>query len=216
MLLADVLQELIVAENELLDVANGKRWAETRRDLRAGMDPGVIAYRAVEDLNRGIRRSLFSAQKKRAPLRSLIQEGDLSKENERAAIDRFPDRTLARIVVRAFHKLPGCKNLRTLIDTVTPLVIDQVRDAIMRHAGESVRYRDFGERQALALALSSALGRFRRDLHSLIGASIAGTPVKLMLRPRTTEASRKVRIRTVLEQSLVPAPAIAKYAQQRH
>jgi len=216
MLLADVLQELIVAENELLDVANGKRWAETRRDLRAGMDPGVIADRAVEDLNRGIRRSLFSAQKKGAPLRSLIQECELSKENERAAIDRFPDGTLARIVVRAFQKLPGCKDLRTLIDTVTPLVIDQVRDAIMRHAGESVRYRAPGERQALALALSSALGRFRRNLHSLIGASIAGIPVKLVLRPRTTEASRKLRVRTVLEQSLVPAAAIANHAEQRH
>lgn len=205
-----------MAENELLDVAKGQRWGETRRDLRAGMDPGVIADRAVEDLNRGIRRSLVSAQQKGDTLRSLIQESELSKENERAAIDRFPDRTLARIVVGAFQKLPGCKDLRTLVDTVTPLVIDQVRDAIMRHAGDSARYRASGERQALALALNSALTRFRRDLHSLIGASVAGLPVKLVLRPRTTEASRKLRVRTVLEQSLVPAAVIPNHAERRH
>lgn len=205
-----------MAENELLDVANGQRWGETRRELRAGMDPGVIADRAVEDLNRGIRRSLVSAQRNGDTLRSLIQESELSKENERAAIDRFPDRTLARIVIGAFQKLPGCKDLCTLVNTATPLVIDQVRDAIMRHAGDSVRYQASGERQALALALSSALARFRRDLHSLIGTSVAGLPVKLVLRPRTTEASRKLRVRTVLEQSLVPAAVIANHAERRH
>lgn len=205
-----------MAENELLDVAGGKRWAETRRDLRAGLDADVIAKQAVEDLNRGLRRSLVSAQRKQDTLRSLIQASERSKEDERDAIKRFPDRTLARIVVAAFRKLPGCREPRTLVNTVTSLLLDKVRDAIMGHAGDSARYQAHVERQALGVALETALGRFRPDLHSIIRASLAGFPVKAILRPRTTEASRKLRVKTVLEQSLVPVAVLVNHAERRH
>jgi hypothetical protein len=106
--------------------------------------------------------------------------------------------------------------MRTLVDSVTTLVIDQVRDAIIRHAGDSVRYQASDERQVFATALASRLASFRRELHSLIGMSMAGLPVKLVLRPRTTQASKQLRVRTVLDQSVLPATVIRNHAERRH
>jgi hypothetical protein len=204
-----------VAENELLDVASGKRWAETRNDLRAGLNPDVIASRAVDEFNRGIRRSLVDAQRKGDTLQSLVQAVDLGREATRATINRFTDPTLARIVVGAL-KFPECRDRGTLVNSVTTLLIDRVRDAIVGHAGDSPRYQDAAERQALSLALTSKLKDFRRELHSLISNSTAGLPVRLVLRPRTTQASKKLRVRTVLEQSLLPGTGMSNHAERRH
>jgi hypothetical protein len=205
-----------MAENELLDVASGKRWSETRNDLRAGMDPDVIAGRAVDELNRGICRSLVNAQRKGDTLQSLILAADSGREGMRAAINRFPDPALARIVVGAFLKYPGCRDRMTLVHTVTTLIIDRVCDAIVGHAGDSLRYQDAVERRALRFALNSKLMSFRRELHLLISNSTAGLPVKLVLRPRTTQASKKLRVRTVLEQSLLSGTASPNHAERRH
>jgi sigma54-dependent transcription regulator len=205
-----------MAENELLDVASGKRWGETRNDLRAGMDPDAIAVRAVDELNRGIRRSLVNAQRKGDTLQSLVLAADLGRETMRAAIGRFTDPTLARIVVGAFLKLPGCRDRGTLVDSVTTLIIDRVCDAIVGHAGDSIRYQDAAERQTLRFVLTSKLMSFRRELHSLISNSTAGLPVRLVLRPRATQASKKLRLRIVLEQSLLPGPGSPDHAERRH
>lgn len=205
-----------MAENELLDVARGKRWAETRNDLRAGMDPDVIASRTVDELRRGFCRSLVNAQRNGDTLQSLVHAANVGKEATRAAVSRFPDQTLARIVVHAFLKLPDCRDRAILVDTVTTLVIDRVGDAIVGHAGDSVRYQDAAERQALRLALTSRLKSFRRELHLLISNSTAGLPVKLVLRPRTTQASKNLRVRTVLEQSLLAGTGTPNHAERRH
>lgn len=205
-----------MAENELLDVASGKRWGETRNDLRAGMDSNVIAGRAVDELNRGIRRSLVNAQRKGDTLQSLVLAADSGREGMRAAINRFADPALARIVINAFLKFPGCRDRVTLVDTVTTLIIDRVCDAIVGHAGNSLRYQDAVERQALRFALTSKLMSYRRDLHSLISNSTAGLPVRLVLRPRTTQASKRLRVKTVLEQSLLPGTGSPNHAERRH
>jgi hypothetical protein len=118
--------------------------------------------------------------------------------------------------VGAYQKLPGCKEPRCLVDKVTSLVSDQVRDAIIRPAGDTIRYQATAERQALAAALAEGLANFRPQLHSLIADSVAGRPVKLAQRPRANQASKQLRVRTVLEQSLLPAAIVHSHAERRH
>ncbi len=189
-----------MAENELLDVANARRWAETRNDLRAGAAPAVVAQHAVEELNRSLRNTLALAWRKGQSLESLLHADCLGHTAGREAVSCFNDHTLARMVVNA-GKLPGCEDRAKLVSSVASLIIDKVRDQIIRHSIETLRYQVLGEREALSNALASQLDFARPQIATAIDQSLRGLRVKSVLRPRASQASKQVRVRTVLDRT---------------
>lgn len=204
-----------MAENELLDVANAKRWGETRNHLRAGAAPQVVAQHAVEELNRSVRNTLAMAWRKGQTLESLLHADCVGHTARREAVSCFNDHTLPRIVVNA-RKLPGCDDRATLVSSVASLVIDKVRDQIVRHSIETSRYQVLGEREALSKVLMSHLDLVRPQIATAIDQSLRGLRVKSVLRPRASQASKQVRVRTVLDQSLLPPVVSQIHAQRRH
>jgi hypothetical protein len=205
-----------VAENELLDVANAKRWGETRRDLRAGMEPDVIAERAVEELNRGLSNTLAAANREGETLESLVRSLGLGNAGTREAIRRFNDPMLARMIVGAARLLPGCDQPHILARNVTTLIIDRVRDALLLQAVGTDRYRAENERQSLSEALADKFELYRPKLSLSISASLQGLPTKRSFRPRVSRAAKQLRVRAVLDQSLVANVSRQSDAQQRH
>jgi hypothetical protein len=206
---------MAVAENELLDVASAKRWGETRSDLRAEAAPATVAQHAVEELIRSLRSTLALAGRKGQTLESLLSVAALGNEARRAALFCFNDHTLARMVMTAAQKLPGCADRALLVRTVSAMIADRVRDAIVRHSMETSRYQAPSEREALSRELASRLELARQQIGSVIDASLQGLRVKTAPRPRATQASKKLRVKTVLEQSLLPSVVSQIHAQRR-
>jgi hypothetical protein len=205
-----------VAENELLDVASARRWAETRNDLRAGAAPVVVARHAVEELNRSVRNTLALAWRKgQTTLESLLHADRLGHTARREAVDCFNDHTLPRMVMNA-RKLPGCDDRATLVSNLASLIIDKVRDQIVRHSIETSRYQAVGEREALSKVLASQLDLVRPQIAAAIDQSLRGLRVKSVLRPRASQASKQVRARTVLDQTLLSPVVSQIHAQRRH
>jgi hypothetical protein len=147
-------------------------------------------------------------------LYSLVRAIRLGKEEQRAAIQRFKDRSLARMICHAAQKLPGCDDPQTLIHCSATLIIDRLRDALMRHAGESPRYNALEERMLLSSALSKGLESYRPELISILGASMRGQRIKLAPRPKISLASKQLRVKSVLEQSLLP-PTVSRVDVER-
>ena len=204
-----------VAENELLDVANARRWIETRNDLRAGAAAAVVAEHAAEELNRSVRNTLALAWRKgQTTLESLLRADCLGHTARREAVSCFNDHTLPRMVISA-RKLPGCDDRATLVRNLASLIIDRVRDQIVRHAIETTRYQALGEREALSRVLTSQLDLVRPGISTAIDQSLRGLRVKSVL-PRASKASKQVRVRTVLNQSLLPPVVSQIHAQRRH
>jgi hypothetical protein len=114
------------------------------------------------------------------------------------------------------RKLPGCDDRATLIRNLASLIIDRVRDQIVRHAIETTRYQALGERETLSKVVTSQLDLVRPQIAIAIDQSLRGQRVKSVLRPRASQASKQVRVRTVLDQSLLPPVVNQIHAQRRH
>jgi hypothetical protein len=114
------------------------------------------------------------------------------------------------------RKLPGCDDRATLVSNLASLIIDKVRDQIVRHSIETSRYQAVGEREALSKVLASQLDLVRPQIAAAIDQSLRGLRVKSVLRPRASQASKQVRARTVLDHSLLSPVVSQIHAQRRH
>ncbi len=178
------------------------------------MSPDSIAERAVEELNRGLRLSLVPTRKKKELLLSVVQAASLPKEARRAVVAGFKDRTLANMVVQIVGRLPGCRDPEVLTESLATMIFDRVSDAVVRHAGESPRYQVERERNALRDALSANFELYRQDLLSVLTIALQGRRPRLAPRSRASHAlNREQRIRSLLEQSLIPVAMSLGHAQ---
>jgi hypothetical protein len=192
-----------VAENEILCVADGRRWKDTRDALREGMPVNIVAERAAEELTRGLPNSLVQAFRKGQTLADLLLAAEMGESELRACARKFHDRQLARIVANAIRVSDPADRM-ALARRASEMIVDDVHETILKYAAVCDAYLMPGVHGALADALAARFAACRVDLRDVVWRSMRGERVSGRRSPRGTRASSKVRAAEVAQRSLLP------------
>jgi hypothetical protein len=204
-----------VAENEILYVAGAQRWRATRKALRAGAQPGTVAETLIQDLERGLRNSLVATFRKGATLLTLLRAASVDRTALRAVVTQFQDRQLARIFAAAIKEF-GPDNPMAATRYAGALIADEIHERTLLYAGQCDAYQTEASRLALSEALSASIERYKPELMLILESSMHGQRVSGPKRPRTTRASTQVRVKSVVETSLLPPGAGQQNVVRRH
>jgi hypothetical protein len=205
-----------MAENEILYIVNAARWRGTRRALKAGESPAAVAGQLLEEMNRGVRNTLVGTFKKGATLLTLLHAAGESRDALRAVVDSFTDRQLARLVSAAI-KACGSASPTEIARFAGDRILDQVHERALCYAGQCGTYQSERARAELSQALSARFDQYRPELLAILEESMRGQRVQRPPRRSTTRASLRVRVKDVVETSLLPpGSGHAAHATRRH
>jgi hypothetical protein len=204
-----------VAENEILYLAGARRWRATRRALRNGASAEAVAQCFVDDMDRGLRNSLISTFRRGATLLTLLRAAREDPLTLRSVVTSFQDRQLARIARDAIQVCGHDDPLRVARYAGT-LITDQVVERTLLYAGQCDAYSSAASRAALSKTLAASIERYKPDLLATLEISMRGQRVRGPKRQRVTQASRELRVKSVIETSLLSPGASQPNVVRRH
>jgi hypothetical protein len=204
-----------MAENEILYVAGASRWRGTRKALQTGESADAIAMRVIDEMNRGLRSSLVTTFRNGATLLHLLRAAGEDRNALRAVVMSFKDRQLARLFSEAI-KACGSDRPIEVARFAGNLIIDRVHDRALCYAGQCEAYRNETARHELSVALSTRFDRYRPELMAILKDSMRGHPVRRAPRRSSTRASVQLRVKAVVETSLLPVGSGHRNAVRRH
>jgi hypothetical protein len=205
----------VVAENEILYLAGARRWRATRKALRNGADADVVAQCLLDDMDRGLRNSLIATLRRGETLLTLFRAACENPVALRAVVVNFQDRQLACIVKQAI-KVCGPDDPLAVAHYAGNQIVDQVLERALLYAGQCDAYSTADSRDALSKVLANSLERYRPTLMEILETSMNGNRVPAPKRLRATRASVQVRVKSVIETSLLAPGMNQQDATRRH
>ena len=198
-----------MAENEILYVAGAHRWRATRRALRNGASAEAVAQCLADDMDRGLRNSLIATFRKGETLLTLFRATCQYPIALRAVVRNFQDRQLARIVREAV-KVCGPNDPLAAARYAGNLIADQVFEQTLLYAGQCDAYSTPTARAALSETLAVSIERYKPELMAILETSMRGQRVRGPKRQQVTRASTQLRVKSVIETSLLP-PGVGQH-----
>jgi hypothetical protein len=198
-----------VAENEILYVAGASRWRATRRALRNGASAEAVAQCFADDMDRGLRNSLNATFRKGETLLTLFRATCQDPIALCAVVRSFQDRQLARIVREAV-KVRGPNDPLAAARHAGNLIGDQVVEQTLLYAGQCDAYSASTSRTALSETLTASIERYKPELMAILETSMRGQRVRGPKRQQVTRASTQLRVKSVIETSLLP-PGVGQH-----
>lgn len=183
-----------MAENEILDVGNPRRYKQFRNALcDSSLSDSDVAEALEEDLKDALRKKL-----RRKPIYLVLQACDVGGNLLRAAVDSLKDRHLAKIVERA-HAASRSSDPSVVASAMASMLIDGVIEKAMRFArkqtpnGDGIRYA------SLESAARNQLEAYRPQIAAELEASLRNVP------GRRGPARPKKTVQAVASMSLAQA-----------
>ncbi len=202
-----------MAENEILYVAGASRWRATRRALRNGASAEAVAQCFADDMDRGLRNSLIATFRKGETLLTLFRATCQDPIALRAVVRNFQDRQLARIVKEAV-KVCGPNDPLAAARYAGNLIGDQVVEQTLLYAGQCDAYSTSTSRTALSETLTASIERYKPELMAILETSMRGHRVRGPKRQQVTRASTQLKVKSVIETSLLP-PGVGQHNVMR-
>lgn len=166
-----------MAENELLDLGNRKRW---RLTLAAVANPnstlGDLLTCAASDFDRDV-RDLADVLRKGDPLLILLRQCEGSYVEQQAVIANYKEKKLLRTVLRA-RKEAGSDVPAEIARIAARILINAIVDQIALQRSKHEQFRSREARQEIREALLREFSSSQRAIETALEASLTDHPVK--------------------------------------
>jgi hypothetical protein len=165
-----------MAENELLDLGNRKRW---RLTLAAATNPNSslndLLICAASDFDRDV-RDLADVLRKGDPLLILLRQCEESYVEQQAVIANYKEKKLLRTVLRA-RKEAGSDVPAEIARIAARILINAIVDQIALQRSKHEQHRSHEARHELRAALLREFLSSQRAIETALEASLTGKPV---------------------------------------
>lgn len=184
-----------MAENEILDVGNQRRYKRWRKVLcDNASSPAEVAEALEEGLKDALRKKLRGKS-----LHLVLKACDLGRELMQAAVESLKDRQLAKMVERA-RAVSHSSDPSIVASSMADMMIDSVIDRANKFAFKHLPDGDGIRHSSLEAAARSRLKACRPQIIAELEASFRNVPIR-----REPVRRPKVSPQTVASMSLVQA-----------
>jgi hypothetical protein len=183
-----------MAENEILDVAKGRRWFRVR-SLLADATPQVD--RVLDEIDKRFERSFLSAVR-RDPLYEILRAGDISQLALRAAVAQCKNKELARLIRDARESAGSSDPVRVASEAVA-LLRDRLCESVMLLAMNNSVYDSTHAGQQLERQLREHLNACSPRLEQQLASALRGGPVVVPRRRPQAAAGIRISETSLLE-----------------
>ena len=199
-----------MAENELLDVGNLRRWRLTRAALA---DPlrsfDDVASCAASEFDK-VQRQIASSLRKGDVFLLLMKAAKGSRTEQQAIVASLKERQLANTVLQAI-KLSGTDDPSAVAATTARSCVQRVIEQILLRSGRQTSYRTPEAKAALADSLKAHFAASERNLRATLEASLRGERIKRI--PRIPAAPRpRLDAKSLVNLSLNPSISESPHA----
>ena len=199
-----------MAENELLDLGNRKRW---RLTLSVVADPNSslkeLLTCAASDFDRDV-RDLADVLRKGDPLLILLRQCAGSYVEQQAVIATHKEKKLLRTVLRA-RKEAGSDVPVEIARIAARILINAIVDEISLQRSKHEQFRSQETRHALRAALLIEFSSSQRAIETALEASLANQPVKRFKSSRIVRTP-KLDAKAVAMMPLASKPKVPAHA----
>lgn len=196
-----------MAENEILDLGNPRRYRAFRKALKnPDFSPEQIAGCLPDEFVSNIRKNLQGM-----PLYSILKACGKDRAALNAVIANCKNGDLARWAEKAY-KLTGSMNPAIVAGSLADLLIDKLKSQTKVHALKHAHTRESNWHRALHAATDAKLDSCKSEIVKLVTASLENS--KLPRQPR--QASRKQSARSLANSSLLNSSALRPSGEMRH
>lgn len=191
-----------MAENELLDIGNLRRWRLTRAAIANPTGSAIeVADCAALEFDKA-QRQIASALRKGDVLLALLKAAKGTKAEQQAVIASLKEKQLGNTVLRS-TKLSGTDDPAKVAATTAQVCVQQVIDQILLRAGREANFRTPEARAVLAEALKERFAEPEKILCATLEASMRGEPIRRI--PRIALPTRpRPDAKTIISMSLTP------------
>jgi hypothetical protein len=168
-----------------------------------------VAQCLADDMDRGLRNSLIATFRKGETLLTLFRATCQDPIALRAVVMNFQDRQLARVVTEAV-KVCGPNDPLVAARYAGTLITDQVLERTLLYAGQCDAYSMATARGALSETLAASIDRYKPELMAILETSMRGHRVRGPKRQQVTRASTQLKVKSVIETSLLP-PGVGQH-----
>lgn len=187
-----------MAENEVLDVRWGRRWAATRALLnQPGIDPATLAESVCSDAYRDVQRSIKRALQNGSTLVSIFQVADGNAAAMRAAVSVFPDQQLARFT-REGCLLSPTKSPHDTARTIANLMFDAFAQRTEVFSGRYEDWRALERRKELRAELEQRREFCVAAITETLERSLRGEAIRIARRPAKSRVTAEELVRKSL------------------
>lgn len=199
-----------MAENELLDLGNRKRWRQT---WAAVADPNSslndLLTCAASDFDRDV-RDLADVLRKGDPLLILLRQCEGSYVEQQAVIANHKEKKLLRTVLRA-RKEAGSDVPAEIASIAARILVNAIVDQISLQRSKHEQFRSQETRHALRAALLGKFSSSQRAIETALEASLANQPVKRFKSSRIVRTP-KLDAKAVAMMPLASKPKVPAHA----
>jgi hypothetical protein len=183
-----------MAENEILDVAKGRRWLGVRALLA---DPRPQVDRVLEEVDKRFERS-FLAAIRRDPLGEILRAADISQPALRAAVGQCKNKELARLI-RDAREAAGTNDPVRVASEAVALLRDRMCDSVMLMAMNNSVYDATHAGQQLERQLREHLTACSPRLEQQLVSALRGGPVVVPRRRQQPATGIRISDTSLLE-----------------
>lgn len=184
-----------MAENEVLDVGNRRRYRRWRQALAdANVSPAGVADCLSEEF-----LSILRSRLRRKPLYLIFKACGRDRNVLQEAVTTFKDRDMAKLVEKAYAITRSSTPL-VVADKIAELLVDGLVGRANRYAFKHDHNTDGGRHAAVEHAAFARLEACKPQIVSLLAASLRGEPI------RRVRSAPKARISAQALNSLSLSP----------